>query len=49
MKCEPDESDADRRAWRHHDGGQFIVVSFTYPETKGQTLEELQRKLGPVK
>jgi MFS family permease len=24
---------------------QFIVVLFTYPETKGQTLEALQRKL----
>ncbi len=28
---------------------QFIVVLLTYPETKGQTLEELQRKLMPVK
>ena len=24
---------------------QFLTVLFTYPETKGQTLEELQRKL----
>jgi hypothetical protein len=24
---------------------QFIVVLFTYPETKGQTLEHLQRRL----
>jgi len=24
---------------------QFFVVLFTYPETKGQTLEALQRKL----
>jgi MFS family permease len=24
---------------------QFFVVLFTYPETKGQTLEQLQRKL----
>ena len=24
---------------------QFLVVLFTYPETKGQTLEQLQRKL----
>ena len=28
---------------------QFIVVLFVYPETKGQTLEGLQRKLMPVK
>ena len=27
---------------------QFFVVLFTYPETKGQTLEELQRKLVPA-
>jgi len=27
---------------------QFLVVLFTYPETKGQTLEELQRKLVPA-
>jgi MFS family permease len=27
---------------------QFIVVLLTYPETKGQTLEALQRKLVPV-
>jgi sugar porter (SP) family MFS transporter len=27
---------------------QFLVVIFTYPETKGQTLEELQRKLVPA-
>ena len=27
---------------------QFFVVLFLYPETKGQTLEELQRKLVPV-
>ena len=26
---------------------QFLVVLLTYPETKGQTLEELQRKLMP--
>jgi sugar porter (SP) family MFS transporter len=26
---------------------QFLVVLFTYPETKGQTLEQLQRKLIP--
>ena len=26
---------------------QFLVVLFTYPETKGQTLEDLQRKLMP--
>jgi len=26
---------------------QFIVVMFFYPETKGQTLEELQRRLVP--
>ena len=24
---------------------QFLTVLFTYPETKGQTLEALQRKL----
>jgi hypothetical protein len=24
---------------------QFLVVLFTYPETKGQTLEALQRRL----
>jgi hypothetical protein len=24
---------------------QFIVVLFFYPETKGQTLEQLQRRL----
>jgi MFS transporter, SP family, arabinose:H+ symporter len=24
---------------------QFLVVMFTYPETKGETLEALQRKL----
>jgi hypothetical protein len=24
---------------------QFVVVLFAYPETKGQTLEELQRRL----
>jgi hypothetical protein len=27
---------------------QFIVVLFAYPETKGQTLEQLQRKLVPA-
>jgi len=27
---------------------QFLVVMFTYPETKGQTLEALQRKLVPA-
>ncbi len=27
---------------------QFLVVLFVYPETKGQTLEELQRRLIPV-
>ena len=27
---------------------QFLVVLFVYPETKGQTLEELQRKLVPA-
>jgi hypothetical protein len=27
---------------------QFVVVLFTYPETKGQTLEALQRKLVPA-
>ena len=27
---------------------QFVVVLFTYPETKGQTLEELQRRLVPA-
>jgi hypothetical protein len=26
---------------------QFLVVLFVYPETKGQTLEDLQRKLVP--
>jgi hypothetical protein len=26
-------------------GIQFFTVLFTYPETKGQTLEALQRKL----
>ena len=26
---------------------QFVVVLFTYPETKGQTLEALQRRLVP--
>jgi hypothetical protein len=26
---------------------QFIVVLFVFPETKGQTLEELQRRLMP--
>jgi hypothetical protein len=26
---------------------QFLVVLFVYPETKGQTLEQLQRKLVP--
>jgi hypothetical protein len=25
---------------------QFFVVLFTYPETKGVSLEEMQRKLG---
>jgi MFS transporter, SP family, arabinose:H+ symporter len=25
---------------------QFFVVLFFYPETKGQSLEELQKKLG---
>jgi len=24
---------------------QFVTVLFTYPETKGQTLEDLQRRL----
>ena len=28
---------------------QFLVVLFTYPETKGQTLEQLQRKLVSAK
>jgi sugar porter (SP) family MFS transporter len=28
---------------------QFVVVLFAYPETKGQTLEALQRKLLPAK
>ncbi len=28
---------------------QFVVVLFVYPETKGQTLEALQRKLLPAK
>lgn len=28
---------------------QFFTVLFTYPETKGQTLEELQRRLVPAK
>ncbi len=28
---------------------QFLVVLFVYPETKGQTLEALQRKLVPAK
>jgi sugar porter (SP) family MFS transporter len=28
---------------------QFVVVLFAYPETKGQTLEALQRKLMPAK
>jgi hypothetical protein len=27
---------------------QLLVVMFTYPETKGQTLEALQRKLVPA-
>jgi hypothetical protein len=27
---------------------QFFTVLFTYPETKGQTLEQLQRKLVPA-
>ena len=27
---------------------QFLVVLFTYPETKGQTLEALQRRLVPA-
>jgi hypothetical protein len=27
---------------------QLLVVFFTYPETKGQTLEALQRKLVPA-
>jgi len=27
---------------------QFVVVLFVYPETKGQTLEELQRRLMPT-
>ncbi|MGB7546176.1 MAG: MFS transporter [Terracidiphilus sp.] len=27
---------------------QFLVVLFVYPETKGQTLEALQRKLVPA-
>ena len=27
---------------------QFLTVLFTYPETKGQTLEALQRKLVPA-
>jgi hypothetical protein len=26
---------------------QFVVVLFVFPETKGQTLEELQRRLVP--
>jgi hypothetical protein len=26
---------------------QFFVVLFIYPETKGQTLEDLQRRLVP--
>jgi len=30
-------------------GVQFLTVLFTYPETKGQTLEELQRKLVSAK
>jgi sugar porter (SP) family MFS transporter len=30
-------------------GLQFLVVLFVYPETKGQTLEELQRRLVPAK
>jgi hypothetical protein len=25
---------------------QFVVVLFVYPETKGHSLEELQKKLG---
>jgi len=25
---------------------QFFVVAFVYPETKGVTLEEMQKKLG---
>lgn len=29
-------------------GIQFLVVLFVYPETKGQTLEDLQRKLVPA-
>jgi MFS family permease len=28
---------------------QFVVVLFVYPETKGQTLEQLQRKLARAK
>jgi len=28
------------------DGIQFLVVLFFYPETKGVSLEEMQRKLG---
>ncbi len=28
---------------------QFVVVLLVYPETKGQTLEELQRELVPAK
>ena len=28
---------------------QFIVVLFVYPETKGQTLEALQRRLVPAR
>ncbi len=28
---------------------QFLVVLLTYPETKGQTLEQLQRKLVSAK
>jgi MFS transporter, SP family, arabinose:H+ symporter len=27
---------------------QFVVVLFMYPETKGQTLEDLQRRLVPA-
>ena len=32
--------------FRRHDGLQFFVVLFVFPETKGVSLEQMQKKLG---